>query len=106
MDKNAMKKMLAGLSIAGLVTGAGLTGCQQAGGSCGANGEKTENVEEGSAGAGAGSCSASIDTSAQGAVSGEAAQEAPQEASEEAASQGNGSCSASNDTTGGAEASE
>jgi len=94
MDKTTMRKMLAGLSIAGLVTGAGLTGCQQAGGSCGATGEKTENVEEGSAAKGAGSCSAVEDTASKGAGSCSAV--------EEAASEGNGSCSASKDTTGGA----
>ncbi|UZJ38610.1 MULTISPECIES: SbtA family thio(seleno)oxazole RiPP natural product precursor [unclassified Prosthecochloris] len=67
MDKNAMKKVLAGLSIAGLVTSVTLTGCQKANGSCGAGScSKTEKVEGEDAAKGTGSCSGMEDTSAHG----------------------------------------
>ncbi|WP_294347493.1 SbtA family thio(seleno)oxazole RiPP natural product precursor [Prosthecochloris sp.] len=67
MDKSAMKKVLAGLSIAGLVTSVTLTGCQKANGSCGAGScSKTEKVEGGDASKGTGSCSGMEDTSAHG----------------------------------------
>ncbi|NEX12525.1 MAG: selenobiotic family radical SAM modification target peptide [Prosthecochloris sp.] len=64
MDTLNLKKTLAGLSVAGLLTGLTLTGCQQANGSCGASGTKTENVEDESAGSGAGSCGATEDSAA------------------------------------------
>ncbi len=67
MDKSAVKKVLAGLSIAGLVTSVTLTGCQKASGSCG-NGScsKTEKVEGDDAAKGTGSCSGKEDTSSHG----------------------------------------
>ena len=67
MDKSAVKKVLAGLSVAGLVTSVTLTGCQKANGSCGAGGcSKTEKVEGGEAGSGTGSCSGMEDKSGKG----------------------------------------
>lgn len=67
MDKNSMKKILAGLSIAGLVTSVTLTGCQKANGSCGAGScSKTEKVEGEEAAKGTGSCSGKEDKSGQG----------------------------------------
>lgn len=67
MDKNSMKKILAGLSIAGLVTSVTLTGCQKANGSCGAGScSKTEKVEGEEAAKGTGSCSGKEDESGQG----------------------------------------
>ena len=62
MDKSALKKVLAGLSIAGLVTSVTLTGCQKANGSCGKGScsggscSKTEKVEGDDASEGTGSC--------------------------------------------------
>lgn len=62
-----MKKMLAGLSVAGLVAGVTLGGCQKASGSCSATGcSKTEKTGEESAGEGMGSCAASEDTAGGG----------------------------------------
>lgn len=67
MDKSSVKKVLAGLSIAGLVTSVTLTGCQKAGGSCGAGGcSKTEKVEGEDSAKGTGSCSGMEDKSGQG----------------------------------------
>lgn len=70
MDKSAVKKVLAGLSVAGLVTSVTLTGCQKANGSCGAGScSKTEKVEGGEAGSGTGSCSGMEDKSGEGTSS-------------------------------------
>lgn len=67
MNKSAMKKVLAGLSIAGLVTSVTLTGCEKANGSCGAGScSKTEKVEGDDAAKGTGSCSGMEDTASQG----------------------------------------
>lgn len=67
MDKSAMKKVLAGLSVAGLVAGVTLTGCQKANGSCGAGScSKTEKVEGEDAAEGKGSCAGMEDTSSHG----------------------------------------
>jgi len=67
MDKSGVKKVLAGLSIAGLVTSVTLTGCQKANGSCGAGScSKTEKVEGGDASKGTGSCSGMEDSASHG----------------------------------------
>lgn len=67
MDKSGVKKVLAGLSIAGLVTSVTLTGCQKANGSCGAGScSKTEKVEGEDAAKGTGSCAGMEDTSSHG----------------------------------------
>ncbi len=67
MDKKVMKKLLAGLSIAGLVTGITLTGCQKANGSCGAGScSKTEKVEGEEGSEGSGSCSGKPEEAGEG----------------------------------------
>ncbi len=86
MDKQKMKKVLAGLSIAGLVTSVTLTGCQKSNGSCGATScSKTEKVEGGEAGSGNGSCSGKEDGAGEGTGS--------CSGKEDKSGEGNGSCS-------------
>ena len=64
MKKGKLKKVLAGVGIAGLVASMGITmgACKKAGGSCGKGScgqktmEKPEGGEKGSCGGGKGSC--------------------------------------------------
>ena len=90
MDKNSMKKVLAGLSIAGLVASVTLTGCQKTKGGCGAGGcSKTEKVEGKKSAKGTGSCSGREDKAGKGkgSCSGK----------EDKAGKGKGSCSGMKD---------
>ncbi len=95
MDKSAVKKILAGLSVAGLVTSVTLTGCQQkTNGSCGAGGcSKTEKVEGQDAAKGTGSCSGMEDKAGEGTGS--------CSGMEDKSGKGTGSCSGMKDTEAG-----